>query len=347
MEKEILFSILVPVYNTESFIRECVDSVIRQTYRNWELILVDDGSTDQSGEICEQIAISNDKIKAYHKMNSGQSETRCFAAQQAHGDYYIFLDSDDKLFPDALMIIEREVRNNSFPDCIIYGLKKENLMSGQIEIWTEKETAIYTSYPELLKKILSDPTYNSLCRKAIKASLMTFNRYSLAHRIINGEDLIQSIELLQNSQMTIFIPEILYWYRDNEHSVTHRIDLAQYTEQYLETKKYILDKFVVCNTLSENELEQLSNRFLIPLIDIIRINSQCMDVEKRNNIYDLIRNHDVYNSFIIKYRHGIRDLGTKALFFHLFRHRFYNTITLVEKCWRSLKSLLQRKCFYK
>jgi len=345
-KNELLFSVLVPVYNTELYIRECINSVIKQTYKNWELILVDDGSTDHSGIICDQFAKDNEKIQVYHKKNAGQSATRSFAAQRAKGDYFVFLDSDDQLVADALLVIKEAVTKNNFPDCIIYGLKRENITTGQTEIWTEKETITYTSYTELLKKLLSNSTYNSLCRKAVKSSMMSYNNNSLANRVINGEDLIQSIELLQNAQTTVFIPDILYWYRDNEESITHRIALGEYVEQFLDTRNYVLNDLMATNLIGKHDLKNISTTFLINLIDIIRINSQNNDEDEKKRVYEKIRNHELYSSFILHYNHGIYDLGFKALFYFLFRHGLYNALYFAESGYRSLKRVLKQNRAY-
>lgn len=100
-----LISIIVPVYNTEDYIQECILSVLNQTYKHWELLLVDDGSTDKSGEICENYAANDSRIKVFHQENAGQSKARNTALKHCQGEYYTFLDSDDRLPSNALEIL--------------------------------------------------------------------------------------------------------------------------------------------------------------------------------------------------------------------------------------------------
>ena len=99
-EKDPLISVIVPVYNAEPYLERCVDSIIRQTYRNLEIILVDDGSADESPEICERYAKTDHRIKVIHQANSGAAGARNAGLRAASGDYIGFVDSDDKIRPD-------------------------------------------------------------------------------------------------------------------------------------------------------------------------------------------------------------------------------------------------------
>lgn len=96
-----LVSVIVPVYNTEKFLESCVNSIISQTYKEIEIILVDDGSTDKSGNICDTFKKDN-RVKVYHRQNSGPSASRNFALKQASGDFLMFCDSDDMLDEQAI-----------------------------------------------------------------------------------------------------------------------------------------------------------------------------------------------------------------------------------------------------
>lgn len=97
-----LVSIIVPIYNVESYLKKCVCSIVEQTYTNLEIILVDDGSTDNSGIIADQISKKDCRIKVYHKKNGGLSDARNFGMKQAHGDFIEFVDSDDYVSPEII-----------------------------------------------------------------------------------------------------------------------------------------------------------------------------------------------------------------------------------------------------
>ena len=90
-----MVSIIVPVYNVENYLKVCVDSILNQTYENYELILIDDGSTDTSGLICDSYANSFDKVRSFHQKNSGGSASRNLGIEKANGEYITFIDSDE------------------------------------------------------------------------------------------------------------------------------------------------------------------------------------------------------------------------------------------------------------
>ena len=97
-----LISIIVPVYNSEKYINKCIESVLSQSYINWEMLLIDDGSTDESGRICDEYAAKDDRIRVYHQSNSGVSIARNLGLDKMAGDYVTFIDSDDWIEPKYL-----------------------------------------------------------------------------------------------------------------------------------------------------------------------------------------------------------------------------------------------------
>lgn len=101
MEQTKLISVIVPVYNVESYLRECVESVLGQSYPHFELLLVDDGSTDRSGEICDEYAAKDERVKVIHQKNGGASAARNTGLDAATGEYLFFLDSDDRILPQT------------------------------------------------------------------------------------------------------------------------------------------------------------------------------------------------------------------------------------------------------
>ena len=102
-------SIIVPIYNAEKYINRCVDSILNQEYTDYELLLVNDGSQDASGDICDDYASRDARIRVIHKENTGVSDSRNIAISQARGTYLQFLDSDDWITPDATNLLVRVV----------------------------------------------------------------------------------------------------------------------------------------------------------------------------------------------------------------------------------------------
>ena len=112
-EKKDLISVVIPVYNTEKYLKECIDSVINQSYNNLEIILVDDGSTDNSLEICNKYADMDKRIKVIHKNNGGLSDARNVGIENANGKYITFVDSDDFIENDMYELLYNDVCENN------------------------------------------------------------------------------------------------------------------------------------------------------------------------------------------------------------------------------------------
>jgi Glycosyltransferases involved in cell wall biogenesis len=117
MQKEIIISVIVPVYKAEKYINKCIDSILAQTYPNFEIILIEDGSPDNSGKICDEYALKDSRIRAFHKTNGGVSSARNVGLREAKGDLICFIDSDDFVEKDYFEAIAA----NANYDLGIYG----------------------------------------------------------------------------------------------------------------------------------------------------------------------------------------------------------------------------------
>lgn len=120
----VMFSIIVPVYNVEKYLNRCVESILNQKFSSYELILVNDGSTDSSGSICDDYALSNDMISVIHKDNGGLSDTRNVGMAKAKGEYIVFIDSDDYIEPEALEKFYHQLKKSGNPDVLITLMKE-------------------------------------------------------------------------------------------------------------------------------------------------------------------------------------------------------------------------------
>ena len=190
-----LFYILVPVYNVEKYIVECIESVLKQTYAEWNLILVDDGSTDLSGDICDKYADGNSKISVIHKRNEGLLSARQAARQYlfdqgfSENGYVLYLDSDDILECETLYTINNIIETTG-SDLIIYQYRRFNENEKLPEIDNRNRPfEIIEDKAVLYKKVFTDAGYNSLCRKAIKTTLLDERDYCEYFRVVHGEDL--------------------------------------------------------------------------------------------------------------------------------------------------------------
>ena len=169
-------SIIVPVYNVEQILRYCVDSICKQSFTDFEVLLIDDGSKDTSGKICDELLLMDSRIKVFHKQNGGLSDARNFGIEKACGDFLLFIDSDDVLHEDfCKVLIELQEKYNAeitstdlvnFYDC------------SEIEILNSKvynqEEFVYNSV-DILKEYFNPKNerkiYHGLCMKLYKKEL--------------------------------------------------------------------------------------------------------------------------------------------------------------------------------
>lgn len=121
MRDDLIFSIIIPIYNAEHYIAAAIESVLRQSYAHWELILVDDGSPDASGEICEDYAKKDQRIMLLRRENGGLSAARNTGLAKAAGDYILFCDADDYFETNTLEVLANTVKRNNSPDIIVFG----------------------------------------------------------------------------------------------------------------------------------------------------------------------------------------------------------------------------------
>ena len=155
-----LVSIIVPVYNVASYINRCLKSLSAQTYNNVEIILVNDGSTDESGSICDSFAITHSNVKVIHKINGGLSDARNSGINSASGEYIYFFDSDDVIHPDTIKILVSLAQKYS-ADIVEHGYKK--LYEKDVkQKWNlnESTTLEISQQPECLRNILLNTTYS-------------------------------------------------------------------------------------------------------------------------------------------------------------------------------------------
>ena len=245
MVESLKISVIIPVYNVEKYLNQCVDSVLSQTYRNLEVILVDDGSPDQSPEICDQYAKADPRVRVVHKANGGLSDARNAGIYEACGDYLLFLDSDD-FWADCGAVGRLVLRaQQNQPDVINFSYVK-----------FEEDTGIRTPYlgclepmPESLttkEKQLAYLTEHELyiasaCNKMIRRSL--FFRGLLFTKGVLSEDIEWSARLLAVADSFDFVPENFYCYRQRSGSISHSISLKNCQD--------IRDHIIFCVQLSE------------------------------------------------------------------------------------------------
>lgn len=227
------FSIIVPIYNVSKYLRECIESVINQTYQNYELILVNDGSKDNSLEICNEYAYKFNKITIINKENGGLTSARKAGCEIARGDYVICLDGDDFLNLDYLEICSNLI-DEFKPDCLCFGYntyKDGSIISYQ---FNDVEPGFYSDTNDLntiRNKLIYDfsksgfnngSTLYSIWSKAVKRELYSICQMKIDNSVSYGEDLLLTTMIINNANSIYYSEYISYNYRLLNSSMSHK-----------------------------------------------------------------------------------------------------------------------------
>ena len=249
--REMFVSIIVPVYNVEQYLKECIESILAQTWKNFEVILVDDGSTDSSGKICDEYSQKKEFISVIHKKNGGLSSARNAGIDVAQGDYLAFIDSDDVVHPRYLSELVAIVKKEKAD------LAACNFCVGSLCRWKNFSEVKYDirCNEDVLKKMNdNDVVVTVAWNKLYHAKF--FREYGLRYPVGKiHEDMFLTPQILYYTKKMVITNEQLYFYRQRENSIMNssfsikqldaldaiefRIELFQHwNKQYLQASEY-------------------------------------------------------------------------------------------------------------
>lgn len=243
---EFFYSILIPVRNTKQYIKQCLDSVLIQKYKNFEVIIIDNESDDGSEAIIDTYAESDKRIKVVHQKNAGLLMSRRKALSMAKGDYICFLDSDDYWQENFLSIVNDTLNENDF-DMLVVGYQEIDETGNLIE--NEDVPRLCQNYQsnnigEFFLQMMEHPILNNIWLKIVKRECfdLKLNDEYLKLGHINGtEGSIQSLEILQRIKTIRCIPnEKLYMYRIRKSSTIHN-GAMKYFNEYKQYHKYLFE----------------------------------------------------------------------------------------------------------
>ena len=220
----IKFSVIIPVYNVEKYLNECVDSVLNQTYKNFEVILINDGSTDSSPQICDSYAEKDNRIKVIRKENGGASSARNVGIKNMTGNYVLFMDSDDFWDDRDLLSRADEVIRNYGSDVIILGYRK--FYSEKGKYINGYDTTSYehgkTKSMQIKSLICNNLFESSAWSKIVNAKLFSDNKLFFTEGVYS-EDIDWNARLLSYADSFYVLPGFSLVYRQNSSSITHNI----------------------------------------------------------------------------------------------------------------------------
>jgi glycosyltransferase involved in cell wall biosynthesis len=268
-----MISIIIPVFNSEKTILSTVESVRNQGFENWELILVNDGSTDRSLELCTECERKDPRIKVVDKENGGVSSARNAGLEVAKGEWIEFIDSDDLLLPK-----ERCLNLNEYADIdlIVFGYEKK---SNGKHIKTTNSKKVYGSRTEVIHdaaQLLKNGFFNPVWNKLYKRRMITAY---FDEQCSLGEDLLFNIAFLSNIERIMLIPDVWYRYTDiNEDSLTHK-----YNKNIVENQKELREALLTWNNEStfETEVNRIAVVNIINSMQLVVYDRQLSKAEKQ------------------------------------------------------------------
>lgn len=247
---DIRLSIIVPVYNMERYVEKCIDSIIAQTYKPIEIILVDDGATDDSSNICDRYT-SYSNVKVIHKPNGGLISARKAGLASAIGEYIGFVDADDWVEPDMYGCLTKKADeydadivscsyyvDSEYSQNIVWATHEERVVKGTEECQELYKGVLAKDFDTLNARNITP----SVCNKIFKKELLLNTYTRIDERIIWDEDAVTVLSTVLDSDCIVFVPEILYHYRYNTSSMSHKLNRS-----VLQNYLYVYDEIIRIN----------------------------------------------------------------------------------------------------
>ena len=324
-----ILSIVVTVFNKSDFIKECITSVLVQTFQDFELLIIDDGSTDNSVEICLEFEKTDKRVKVIKKMNGGVSSARNIGIKEASGKYIGFVDGDDALEPDMYEILLNNIIEYNADVSIcgvqkIFPYKKENFYgTGRIETLDNRES---------IKALLERRFLGSVYDKIYKADLAKSEKFEGAIY----EDIYYNFLIFQKISLCIFHDIIKYNYIIRDNSVS----MSKFSKKYMDAVT-CSEKMLKIGYESNRENIELLKKFdfvtNISILNLMLLTKDQLDKKDFKKVKSNLQmyEHFVYNSKLVSKKHKIAYwLYTKSK--HLY------TLTMRSYCLLTNAELMQR-----
>lgn len=313
-EQNVVLSVIVPVYNVEIYLKQCIDSLINQTFKGFEIILVDDGSTDNSGSICDEFAEKYDNVFAFHKQNGGLSSARNYGIEKARGEYLAFIDSDD--FVESNMfehLVGNALKYNAdISMCNFFAFFNDSKrISREIP---EKETTVYRGNDVLLRLYHEFSAWNKIYRRNL------FDNIKYPEGKLY-EDARTTYHLAAKCDCAVLSPLCLYNYRQRSSSIMGTFSTINFLDR-IKVWDEIFEFVEPC--FPNEELKKIKirkNKLIIELLMSILSKKQ---LKPNKKIISKLVN-DLDKSLIFKTDFNIKE-KLSALFFI-----FYNALFIPKK----------------
>lgn len=319
-----VISVIVPVYNAELYIEKCLDSICGQTYSDLEILLIDDGSSDKSVEICNQYAQNDLRIKVFTQSNQGVSHTRNRGIEIAKGDSIIFVDSDDYIHVNMLQDMNTSLESNQTDICfcgiteIWQNTQTEVLPNLEIVVTDDEFAKVYFS--DLYKKSLLHAIGNKLIRRSV------LHNTTFASNMSYFEDVKFTIDILLNCQRVSVINKGYYFYFHHTDSLsnnTHRSNLT-WAERYADSLYRYMKKYEIFD-LQKNELNTLFSRCILGYLKE-NYSDNSIDKKKKYKLLKEILNRKYTFDWITNNAETIR---ANKIILVLMKKRYYSLVHIL------------------
>lgn len=264
-DKVPFLSIIVPAYNVEKYINQCVDSILKQSFTDFELLLVDDGSKDSTGEICDSYAGQDSRVRVIHKQNGGLVSARKAGLAEAEGEYAAYVDGDDWVSAEMFEKLCTSARDTNadivISDFVIAREDSQEKLTQNMEAgYYDKQALREQIYPSMLckKEYFAFGFQPSLCSKLFRRTILTENQRFVANSIKLGEDAACSYPCMLQAESVVYLKGgYYYYYRMRETSISHAIVKTFYTEEVLTLIEHLQARFAVHGKQCQSMQEQL------------------------------------------------------------------------------------------
>lgn len=239
------FSIIVPVYNVDLFLRECLHSIMKQSFIDYECLLIEDGSTDSSGAICDELCQSDNRFKCIHKTNGGLSDARNSGIKEACGRYVLFVDADDVISDDSLFLFNNAIEKYNSPDVVCMNMR--TFGKSNVSFPFSDSEVLFTGSRNVRKSYFDRKWYEMAVNKAVKRDIIEKNRLYFC-KGLKHEDTLWSFLLTMSINSLVLIPYVSYFYRIRECSIMQSLDNVD-NVKYMHTVFGKMIDFVRSNTV--------------------------------------------------------------------------------------------------
>lgn len=308
--EEVSVSVVVPVYNAEQYLERCVNSLRNQTLRSLEIILVDDGSSDRSGKICDQYVAADSRVRVLHKRNEGAMFAWIDGVRMASGKYIGFVDSDDWVDKEMYKKLYQKIESVE-GDIIACGCIRKEKYRGKVFFDINKEI-IYDKI-EIREKVIHD-LFENICygnarwNKLFRRDLLLNNLVFCNEKIIVGEDLHIVLACTLDAKSVVYFPEPLYYYYANENSIT-----ASFKKSYLDDSLVLYHKLKFLMKVKKVGKKNLLEVFFSKLV-LHNVLSVAWLSIYRHEKFALIKEYCEQSKAAGIVFHGLNDLNIKERF---------------------------------